>query len=179
MVITRRYNPAGQLKGKYLARSAEDESIERPGLEKHKVLSPAMKVLPRYCKAGYQPSPDTLAHFSGQLALLTCTLQLVYVDGFIYKLMKQRYYERQETKSYLPNRNSTNILDDNVHLQNYNMWRKDTKIKQRGGGVMILTGKELQVKQIHANAIEMVELVAVEIKTKEGNIIVATVYMPS
>ena len=74
---------------------------------------------------------------------------------------------------------STNILDDNVHLQNYNMWRKDTKIKQRGGGVMILTGKELQVKQIHANAIEMVELVAVEIKTKEGNIIVATVYMPS
>ena len=64
------------------------------------------------------------------------------------------------------------------HLQNYNIWSKDIKIKQ-GGGVMILTGKELQVRQIHANAIEMVELVAVKIKTKEGNIIAAMVYMPS
>ena len=36
----------------------------------------------------------------------------------------------------------------------------------------------MQVKKIHANTIEMVELIAVEVKTKEGDIIIATIYMP-
>ena len=39
---------------------------------------------------------------------------------------------------------STNIIDDTLNIGNYNIWRKDRKIKQ-GGGVIILTGKELQV----------------------------------
>ena len=61
---------------------------------------------------------------------------------------------------------STNIIDDTLNIENYNIWRKNRKFKQ-GGGVMILTSKEVQVKKIHTNTIEMVELIAVEVKTKE------------
>ena len=102
------------------------------------------------------------------------------VDGLLSKLMELKDIIKDKEPQVIcltETKLNTNILDDTLNLENYNVWRKDRKIKQ-GGGVMILTSKELQVKQIHANSLEMVELIAVEIKTKEGDIIIATVYMP-
>lgn len=55
--------------------------------------------------------------------------------------------------------------------------RKDGESKKRSG-LMILTSKEFQVQQIHAKAIQVVELLELETKTTEGDIIIAIVYMP-
>ena len=109
-------------------------------------------------------------------------IKIVYsnVDGLISKLMELKDIVKDKKPQVIcltETKLSTNIIDDTLNIGNYNIWRKDRKFKQ-GGGVMILTCKELQVKKIHANTIEMVELIAVEVKTKEGDIIIATIYMP-
>lgn len=57
---------------------------------------------------------------------------------------------------------STNKLDHTLNLGNFNIWNTPRKaMKGRKRGERSLTRKLLQVKQIHANSIEMVELISV------------------
>ena len=72
-------------------------------------------------------------------------IKIVYanVDGLISKLMELEDIIKDKKPQVIcltETKLSTNILDDTLNFGNYNIWRKDRKIKQ-GGGVMILTSK--------------------------------------
>lgn len=47
---------------------------------------------------------------------------------------------------------SCNIRNEALNIENYNIWRKDRKHKQ-GGGVVILTSKEIGVQQLNVDAL--------------------------
>lgn len=61
-------------------------------------------------------------------------------------------------------------------IEDYNIRRNDREKKQ-GGGAMILTNKELQVKQLCLDVENEVEMVSIELKTTEGDVIIANVYV--
>ena len=69
------------------------------------------------------------------------------------------------------------VVNDTLNIENYNIWRKDREGKE-GGGVMILTSKEIQAKQICLDIDKEVEMVVIEVKTKEGDIIISNIYVP-
>ena len=59
----------------------------------------------------------------------------------------------------------------------YNIWRKDRKLKS-GGGVMILTKNDLIVKNMEHDMPDNVEMLSVEVITKERAVVITMIYMP-
>ena len=60
-------------------------------------------------------------------------------------------------------------------LDDYNVWRRE-RTNKNGGGVMIMTKKELTVLEIELKPTTYAEVIAIEIKNKTRGIIVATTY---
>ena len=54
---------------------------------------------------------------------------------------------------------------ETLGLDNYNIWRKERTCKD-GGGVMIMTKKELTVLEIEVRPTTYAEVIAIEIKNK-------------
>ena len=102
------------------------------------------------------------------------------VDGIVSKLLELKDYTKEKEPHIIcltETKLTPRISNDSLNLDEYNIWRRDRNLK-KGGGIMILTKKELQVKEIDLGIPTQVELIAVEISTTEGEIIVANVYMP-
>ena len=102
------------------------------------------------------------------------------VDGVVSKLLELRDYVRDKEPQIIcltESKLTQMILNDTIAIEGYNTWRKDRNSK-KGGGVIILIKNELQVRETEINSQPQVELLALEIKTTEGNLIVANVYMP-
>ena len=110
-------------------------------------------------------------------------LEMMYsnVDGLVSKLSEFRDLINEEKPQVIclteTKLNST-ILSDTLNFHNYEIWRKD-RVSKPGGGVMILTRKDLKVKEAkYLEVSNKVELIAVDIMTQEGEVTVATLYMP-
>ena len=102
------------------------------------------------------------------------------IDGLVSKLNELKDYIREEKPQVVcltETKLNPTITNEALNLTDYNIWRKDRNFKS-GGGVMILTRKDLIVKIMEQDITENVELLAVEVITKDGVITVATLYMP-
>ena len=102
-------------------------------------------------------------------------------DGLVSKLCELRGLitkEKPEIVCLTETKLNATISNATLNFDGYEVWRKDRESKP-GGGVMILTKKDLKVKA--ANYVEVpnkVELVAVDVMSEEGDLTVATLYMP-
>ena len=103
------------------------------------------------------------------------------VDGLVSKLCELRDLmtkDKPEIICLTETKLNSTISNATLNFEGYEVWRKDRESKP-GGGVMILTKKDLKVKE--ANYVEVsnkVELIAVDIMSEEGDLTVATLYMP-
>ena len=70
----------------------------------------------------------------------------------------------------------SNTTDEALGLEQYNIWRKERK-NRGGGGVMIMTKKELTTTEVELPTTTYAEALAMEIKTKRGSLLVATTYI--
>ena len=68
------------------------------------------------------------------------------------------------------------ITFEALGLDDYNIWRKE-RTNKGGGGVMIMTKKELTVLEIEQTPTTYAEVIAVEIRTQNRGMIVATSYI--
>ena len=66
--------------------------------------------------------------------------------------------------------------DEALGLEHYNIWRKE-RTHKGGGGIMIMTKKELTATEVELLKTTYAEAIAIEIKTKKGSILVATTYI--
>ena len=66
--------------------------------------------------------------------------------------------------------------DEALGLEQYNIWRKE-RTNKRGGGIMIMTKKELTATEVDLLTTTYAEALAIEIKTKRGSLLVATTYI--
>ena len=66
--------------------------------------------------------------------------------------------------------------DEALGLKQYNIWRKE-RTNKRGGGIMIMTKKELTTTEVELLTTTYAEALAIEIKTKRGSLLVATTYI--
>ena len=102
------------------------------------------------------------------------------IDGLVSKLNELKDYIRVEKPQIVcltETKLNSKIKNETLNLPDYNIWRKDRQNKS-GGGVMMLTRKDLLIKEMQFNTFENVELLSVEVGTKEGAVTVAALYMP-
>ena len=71
---------------------------------------------------------------------------------------------------------ASKTMDVTLGLEHYNIWRKDRTDKE-GGGVMIMTKRELTVVQVELITTTFAEALAIEVRTKRGGLLVATTYI--
>ena len=71
---------------------------------------------------------------------------------------------------------TTNIMDEALGLDQYTIWRKERKNKG-GGGILIMTKKELTTTEVQLPTTTYAEVLAIDIKTKKGSLLVATTYI--
>ena len=70
----------------------------------------------------------------------------------------------------------SNTTDEALGLEQYNIWRKERK-NRGGGGIMIMTKKELTTTEVELPTTTYAEVLAMEIKTKRSSLLVATTYI--
>ena len=109
-------------------------------------------------------------------------LEIMYtnIDGLVSKLNELKDYmleEKIQIVCLTETKLNSVIKNEALNISDYNIWRKDRKHKN-GGGVMILTKKDLIVKEMEHHTSDNVELVSVEVITEDGVVTVATLYMP-
>ena len=63
--------------------------------------------------------------------------------------------------------------DESLGLEQYNIWRKERTNKE-GGGIMIMTKKELTVVEVELITTTYAEALAIEVRTKRGGLLAAT-----
>ena len=71
---------------------------------------------------------------------------------------------------------TSNTTDEALGLEQYNIWRKE-RTNKRGGGIMIMTRKELTATEVELLTTTYAEALAIDIKTKKGSLLVATTYI--
>ena len=110
-------------------------------------------------------------------------LKMMYsnADGLVSKLCELRDLitkEKPEIVCLTETKLNATISNATLNFDGYEVWRKDRESKP-GGGVMILTKKDLKVTAANYDEVpNKVELVAVDVMSEEGDLTVATLYMP-
>ena len=61
---------------------------------------------------------------------------------------------------------TANTTDEALGLEQYNIWRKE-RTNKRGGGIMIMTRKELTATEVELLTTTYAEALAIDIKTKK------------